>query len=118
MTYVDGFVIPIKKDQLEAYRQIAEKACKVWMEHGALEYKECVIDDDNIHGTRPFAQAADSQQSEIVIFAYIVYQSRAHRDEVNAKVMADPRINEQGPETMPFDCKRMVCAGFKTIIEA
>ena len=118
MTYVDGFVIPIKGDGLETYRQIAEKACKVWMEHGALDYKECVIDDDHIKGMRPFAETAGAQAGETVIFAYIVYQSRAHRDAVNAKVMADPRMKEEEFEAMPFDCKRMAYGGFKTIVEA
>ena len=118
MTYVDGFVLAIKKDQQEAYRQIAEKACKVWMEYGALEYKECVIDHDNIEGMRSFTEASAAKSDEIAVFAFIVYKSREHRDEVNAKVMADPRINEQSAEKMPFDCSRMAYGGFKTIVEA
>ena len=117
MTYVDGFVLPVPENKIEKYRKIAKKAGKVWREHGALDYKECVIDDDSIHGMRSFAEAAGAKKGETVVLAYIVYKSRVHRDQVNKKVMADPRITEQGPDKMPFDCKRMAYGGFKTIVE-
>jgi uncharacterized protein YbaA (DUF1428 family) len=115
--YIDGFVIPLPKDKLEAYRGIAEKASVVWRDHGALDYRECVADDMDAKGMVPFPVMAQAGPDETVVFAYIVYRSREHRDEVNAKVMADPRISEMGgPEEMPFDCKRMACGGFTTIV--
>ena len=118
MTYVDGFVLPIPAGKIEDYRKIAENAGKVWLEYGALDYKECVVEHDNIESMRSFAEAANAKEGETVIFAYIVYKSREHRDEVNKKVMADPRIScGEGPEAMPFDCRRMAYAGFKTIVE-
>ncbi len=117
MTYVDGFVLPIPAESMEEYRQLAEKAGKVWMEHGALDYKECVIDHDGMEGVRSFVETAGAKKGETTVFAYIVYTSRAHRDEVNAKVMADPRIREHGPEKMPFDCKRMSYGGFDVIVD-
>lgn len=117
MAYVDGFVLPVAKDKLEAYRALAEGAGKIWIEHGALEYKECVLDDGAIPGVRPFAEAAGAGEGETVIFAYITYHSREHRDEVNQKVMADPRIQCHDPSTMPFDCARMAYSGFKAIVE-
>lgn len=118
MSYVDGFVIPIEGDKLERYKQLAETACLVWKEHGALDYKECVVDDDNIEGVRSFAEMSGAGEGDTVIFSYIVFKSREHRDEVNEKVMADPRIKEGcTPEDMEFICKRMAYAGFRTIIE-
>lgn len=118
MTYVDGFVIPVPEGELENYREMAENAGKIWMEHGALDFKECVIDDDTAEGMRSFAETAGAKEGEIVVFSYIVFKSREHRDEVNKKVMDDPRIKcEQGPEKMPFDCARMAYGGFKTIVE-
>ena len=118
MTYVDGFVVPIKKDGLEMYKKMATTAKDVWMEFGALDYKECVIDDDNIQGMRSFAQTANVKDDEIVIFAYITYKSREDRDAINKKVMADPRLQDC-PEQMKewFDCSRMSYGGFKTIVE-
>ena len=118
MPYVDGFLLPIRKNKLEAYRKISRAAGKVWREHGALDYKECVADDIKIKGTAPFAKAAGAKGGETVIFAFIVYKSRAHRDAVNKKVMKDPRIGAQMNEkSMPFDVKRMLYGGFKVFVD-
>lgn len=117
--YVDGFVIPIQKDQIEAYRLIAEKAAAVWKEHGALEFIETVGDDLEVNEMVAFPQLAGCGPDETVVFSWIIYESREHRDAVNAKVMADPRMDEMmSPDSQPFDCKRMACGGFKTIVEA
>lgn len=115
MAYVDGFVLVVPKRKLPAYRRLASKAGKVWMELGALEYRECVGDDLDIKGTLPFPRMAKAKAGETVIFSWILYRSRAHRDRVNAKVMKDPRIARMsGP--MPFDMKRMAYGGFKTLV--
>lgn len=115
MAYVDGFVLVVPKRKLPAYRRLASKAGKVWMELGALEYRECVGDDLNIKGTLPFPRMAKAKAGETVIFSWITYRSRAHRDRVNAQVMKDPRIARMsGP--MPFDMKRMAYGGFKTLV--
>jgi uncharacterized protein YbaA (DUF1428 family) len=118
MAYVDGFVLPIPKKNVAAYRRIAAKAGKIWREHGALDYKECVGDDLNIKMGVPFGKLAKLKPSETVVFAYILYKSREHRDRVNAKVMKDPRLTSMGPEKMPFDIKRMTYGGFKVIVDA
>jgi uncharacterized protein YbaA (DUF1428 family) len=116
--YVDGFVLPVPKKKMNAYRRIAQKASRIWKEHGALDYKECVGDDLNIKFCLPFPKGIKSKAGETVVFSYIVYKSRAHRDAVNAKVMKDPRIASMcDPKDMPFDCKRMLYGGFKTIVE-
>lgn len=117
MAYVDGFLVPVPKDKLDAYMAIAEAASKVWIDHGALDYKECVLDDDNIHMMRSFHDAAALQEGETAVFAYIVYHSREDRDAINAKVMEDPRIVDHCKD-MPFDVKRMAYAGFKGVVEA
>ena len=118
MAYVDGFVIPVPKKNVEAYRSIARKAGKVWKEHGALEYRECAGDDLKIHGVALFPRAARAKSNETVIFSWIVYKSRAHRDRVNAKVMKDPRLQSMGdPNKMPFDVKRMVYGGFRVLVD-
>jgi uncharacterized protein YbaA (DUF1428 family) len=117
--YVDGFVLPLPKDKIEEYKVIAEKASKVWKEYGALEYRECIGEDMEIKDVLNFPALANAGPDETVVFAYITYNSREHRDEVNAKVMADPRMNEMcTPESMPFDCKKMAMGGFTTIVEA
>lgn len=116
MPYVDGFVLPVPTKKLDAYRRIAQKASKVWREHGALDYKECVGDDLNVKFGLPFPKNMKAKRGESIVFAYIVYKSRAHRDKVNAKAMKDPRIAQMSPESMPFDHKRMVWGGFKTIV--
>ena len=117
--YIDGFVIPVPKKKLAAYFRIARKASKVWRDHGALEYRECVGDDLHIKPCPPFLKGIKSKPGETVVFAYIVYKSHAHRDKVNAKVMKDPRLHEMcDPKDMPFDCARMLYGGFKTVVEA
>lgn len=118
-TYVDGFVIPLPKDKIEEYRLIAEKAGAIWREHGALDYYECIGDDLEVKDMVAFPQLANTGPDETVVFSWIVYKSREHRDEVNAKVMADPRLHEmmEGSEH-PFDCKRMAYGGFKVLVHA
>ncbi len=116
-TYVDGFVIPIPKDKVDEYRSIASAAGKIWMEHGALEYRECIGEDLQTEHGAGFPKIAGCAPHETVVFAWIVYESREHRDKVNAAVMEDPRIKEMGPETMPFDCGRMAYGGFQTIVQ-
>jgi uncharacterized protein YbaA (DUF1428 family) len=117
--YVDGFVIPVPKKNLPAYFKIAKKAAKVWREHGALDYKECVGDDLNVKMTMPFPKGIRAKSGETVVFSYIVFKSRAHRDKVNAKVMKDPRLATMcDPDAMPFDCSRMLYGGFKVMVSA
>lgn len=117
MTYVDGFVLPVPKKQLGAYRRMSTAASKVWKKYGALEYMECAGDDLKPKGVVPFGRAFKLKPSETVVFSWIVYKSRTHRDRVNAKVMKDPRIVKMMNEPMPFDGKRMVYGGFKVIVE-
>ncbi len=117
--YVDGFVLPLPKDKIEGYRKVAEKAGEIWKEHGALEYIECVGDDMEIQDMLAFPKLANVGPDETVVFAWIVFESREHRDAVNAKVMADRRMKELcGPDKVDFDCKRMAYGGFKIIVEA
>jgi uncharacterized protein YbaA (DUF1428 family) len=117
--YVDGFVLPVPRKKVNAYRRMAQKASKIWREHGALEYRECLGDDLDVKMAMPFTRGIKVKPGETVVFAWIVYQSRAHRDRVNAKVMKDPRIAGMcDPKDMPFDTKRMLYGGFKTIVEA
>lgn len=119
MSYIDGFVLPVPKKNLAAYKRLAQKASKLWREHGALEYHECVGDDLAVSLGVPFTKLARTKPGETVVFAYITYKSRAHRDKVNAKVIKDPRIATMcDPKKMPFDCKRMAYGGFKIIVEA
>jgi uncharacterized protein YbaA (DUF1428 family) len=115
MAYVDGFIAPIPKDKLEQYRTIATLAQSVWLEHGALDYKEWVADDVKPGETTSFPQSVKLEPGETVVFAWIVYESREQRDAVNAKVMADPRMN-MGPDAMPFDAKRMIYGGFAPFV--
>jgi uncharacterized protein YbaA (DUF1428 family) len=118
MRYVDGFVLPIPKNKLQLYRQIARKAGKVWREHGALEYRECAGDDLRIKGVVPFPRVVRLRRGETVAFSWITYKSRAHRDRVNAKVMKDPRLaSMMDPKSMPFDMRRMVYGGFRVLVE-
>ena len=118
MRYVDGFVVPVPTDKLPAYRRMAQKAGKVWMEHGALEYVECVADDVKPGKRTSFPQSVKLKSDEVVVFSYIVYKSRAQRDRIMAKVMKDPRLADMmDPKTMPFDAKRMFYGGFKTLVE-
>jgi uncharacterized protein YbaA (DUF1428 family) len=118
MPYVDGFLIPVPKNKVEAYRRISRKAGRVWRGHGALEYRECLGEDLEVKMGVPFPRAARVKPGETVIFSWIVYKSRAHRDRVNARVMKDPRIEAMmDPKAMPFDVKRMSYGGFTTIID-
>jgi uncharacterized protein YbaA (DUF1428 family) len=116
--YVDGFVAPVPKRNVAAYRRMARKAGKIWLEHGALEYRECVGDDVKPGKVTSFPQAVKLKSDETVVFSWIVYRSRAQRDRVNAKVMADPRLTGMmdGKE-MPFDAKRMFWGGFEVIVD-
>ena len=118
MAYADGFVIPVPKKNVEAYRKIARLASKVWLEHGALEYYECIGDDLKVPAQfTGFGQMAGLKKNETVVFAWIVYKSKAHRDKVNAKVMADPRLKKV-PQPMPSDHARMAFGGFEVIVKA
>jgi uncharacterized protein YbaA (DUF1428 family) len=115
--YVDGFVVPVPKKNLAAYRRMAQKAGRVWRDHGALEYIECVADDVKRGQWTSFPRSVKLKPSETVVFSYIVYKSRSQRDRVNAKVMKDPRpADMMDPKAMPFDGKRMFWGGFKTIV--
>lgn len=117
MSYVDGFVLAVPKDNLAEYRKIARKAGKIWLEHGALEYRECVADDVQPGKQTSFPQSVKLKPGEVVVFSYIVYKNRATRDRVNAKVMADPRLaSMMEGKNMPFDGKRMIYGGFKTLV--
>ena len=116
--FVDGYVLPIPKKHVETYRRIAQKAGRIWREHGALEYRECVGDDLNVKGVVPFPRLMECKPGETVVFAWIVFKSRAHRDRVNAKVMKDPRLAAMDPKSMPFDAKRMAYGGFRVLVEA
>lgn len=117
--YVDGFVLPVPRRRIDAYRRMARKAGRIWREHGALEYRECAGDDLNVKNGMPFPRGIRTKPGETVVFAWIVYRSRAHRDRVNAKVMKDPRLADMmDPKAMPFDCKRMLYGGFKVIVDA
>ncbi len=113
--YVDGFVLPLPKKNIEKYREVSGQAGAMWREHGALEYHECVADDVKTGELTSFPQAVNLKPDETVVFAWITYKSREHRDEVNAKVMSDPRMKE--PMDMPFDMKRMIFGGFKSIVD-
>lgn len=118
MSYVDGFVLPVPKKNIPAYRRLAQKAAKIWKEHGALEYRECVGDDLAVKFGLPFPRTIKVKPSETVVFSWIVYKSRAQRDRVNAKVMKDPRLATMcDPKNMPFDCKRMSWGGFKVLVQ-
>lgn len=120
--YIDGFVVPVPKDKIEAYRAMSAKASAIWKDHGALEYIEAVGDDLDAKEMTSFTTLAGTSPEETVVFAYIVYESREHRDAVNEKVMADPRMKETCPSQtggeMPFDWKRMAYGGFQAIVEA
>ena len=119
MSYVDGFLIPVPKKNLKAYRTMAQWGKKTWMKNGALDYKECVGDDLKNKWGKSFASVIKLKPGETVIFAYIVFKSRKHRDAVNKKVMSDPAMNDPDMmKKMPFDPKRMCYGGFKAIVEA
>jgi len=116
--YIDGFVIPVPKKKLAAYFRMAKKASKIWKEYGALDYKECVGDDLDVQMALPFPKGIKSKPGETVVFSYIVYKSRKQRDQVNARIMKDPRMHAMcDPKDMPFDCARMLYGGFKAVVE-
>lgn len=118
MSYVDGFVVPVPKAKLAAYRRSAERVGKIFREHGAIEFREWIADDVKMGKWTSFPRSVNRRPSETVVFAYIVYKSRAHRDQVSAKVMKDPRSAEMmDPKTLPFDAKRMIFGGFKLLTE-
>lgn len=119
MSYIDGFVLPVPRKNLAAYRRMARKAGKIWRELGALEYRECVGDDLNMEHGVPFPKQMKLKPGETVVFSWIVYKSRAHRDRVNAKIVKDPRIAKMmEPASMPFDLNRLSYGGFKVIVSA
>lgn len=115
--YVDGFVIVIPKKNILKYKKISKDAGKVWRDHGALDYKECVADEINSKFGLPFPKLTKVKPSETVIFSWITYKSKAHRNSVNKKVMKDPRIANIDPASMPFDHKRMSYGGFKVLVD-
>lgn len=116
--YVDGFVVPVPKKNLAAYRRIATKCGKIWREHGALAYYECVEDDVPPGKVTSFPMSVKLKKDEVVLFSWIVYKTRAQRDRINKKVMADPRLAAIcSPDKMPFDAKRMIFGGFKSIVQ-
>jgi uncharacterized protein YbaA (DUF1428 family) len=118
MGYVDGYVLPVPKRNLGAYRRMAAKAGRIWREHGAVEYRECVGDDLAVKGLMPFPRQMRLKRGETVLFSWIVFKSRAHRDRVNAKVMKDRRLaGSMDPKAMPFDVKRMVYGGFRVLVD-
>jgi uncharacterized protein YbaA (DUF1428 family) len=119
MAYVDGFVVPVPRKNLKAYRRMAQTAAKVWRDHGALEVRECIADDVKVGKRTSFPRSVKLKPGETVVFSYISYKSRAQRDRVNAKVMKDPRLAKMmNPAAMPFDGKRMIFGGFKVVIDA
>ena len=115
--YVDGFVLAVPKKNLGAYRRMAAKSGRIWMEYGALAFRECVADDVKPGKLTSFPQSVKLKPNETVVFAWVTYKSRKDRDRINAKVMADPRSANMNPATMKFDGKRMFFGGFKAIIE-
>ena len=118
MEYVDGFVLPLPKKNVNEYKRIARLAGKVWRDHGALDYRECVADDISVGKRTSFPRSVKMKSGETVVFAWITYKSRKERDRINKKVMKDPRLAKMmDPKKMPFDARRMFWGGFKTIVE-
>lgn len=118
MAYVDGFVLPVPRRKLDAYRRLARFAGKIWKEYGALEYVECVADDVKPGKWTSFPQSVKLRKGEIVVFSYIVYKSRSQRDRIMKKIMVEPRFKKyMDPKNMPFDGKRMIWGGFRTIVK-
>jgi uncharacterized protein YbaA (DUF1428 family) len=116
MPYVDGFVLAVPEANIAAYKKMSSKAGKIWMEHGALSYVECVADDVPEGKTTSFPRSVKLKEGEVVVFSWITYKSRAHRDAVLKKVMSDPRL-QNDMKNMPFDTKRMIYGGFKSILD-
>jgi uncharacterized protein YbaA (DUF1428 family) len=116
--YVDGFVVPVPRANLEAYRRMSERCAEVWIEYGALQYRECRGDDVKPGTLTSFPQSVQLKDDEVVVFSWIVYRNREERDRINEKVMADPRLKDMmDPAHLPFDGKRMFWGGFETIVE-
>ena len=119
MRYVDGFLLAVQKKNWAVYRRLAQKASNIWREYGAVDYKECAGDDLKVKMGVPFTRPMKVRSGETVVFSYIVYKSRAHRNTVNKKIMKDPRLKDMcDPKNMPFDVKRMCYGGFKVLVEA
>jgi uncharacterized protein YbaA (DUF1428 family) len=117
MAYVDGFIVPVPKRKLAAYRALARRAAKVWREHGAIEYREWVADDVKVGKRTSFPRSVKLKPGETVVFSWIVYKSRAQRDSINKKVMKDPRLADMmDSKSLPFDGKRMIYGGFKLLV--
>lgn len=117
--YVDGYVIPVPKGKIKEYTRLAKIGCKVWMRHGALDYRECVVEDPKVFCGPGFPKGIRVKRGETVVFSYVVYKSRKHRDQVNAKVMQDPELCAgMDPKKMPFDHRRMLFGGFTTLVGA
>lgn len=118
MPYVDGFVVPVPRDNIDAYRAMSERCGAIWRELGALEFRECMADDVKPGKWTSFPQSVNLEENEVVFFSWITYNSREERDEINDKVMKDPRMAEMmKPESMPFDGKRMIYGGFKMVVD-
>ncbi|MDO8438666.1 MAG: DUF1428 domain-containing protein [Telluria sp.] len=118
MPYIDGFVVPVPRAKIDDYRAMSIKCGKIWRELGALEFRECIADDVKPGKLTSFPQSVDLQEGEVVFFSYIVYNNRAERDAINAKVMEDPRMKDMmDPATMPFDGKRLIYGGFETMVD-
>ncbi len=118
MAYVDGFLLAVPRRKLQEYRRLAQRAGKVWREHGALEFRECVADDVQMGEVTSFPRSVQLEQGEIVVFSWIVFESREHRDRVNAEAMKDARLEDMmKPEAMPFDGKRMIYGGFAVMLD-
>jgi uncharacterized protein YbaA (DUF1428 family) len=119
MPYVDGFIVAVPKKNLDAYVRMAKRSGKVWREHGALDYREWVADDVKVGKRTSFPRSVKLKPDETVVFSWITYKSRAHRDRVNKKVMADKRLADMmNPRTLPFDAKRMIYGGFESLVKA
>ena len=118
MQYVDGFIVPVPKKNIAAYKALARKAGKIWKEYGALDYRECIAEDVKVGKLTSFPRSVKIKPGETVVFSWIVYKSRAHRDRVNAKVMKDPRLaGMMDTKSLPFDGKRMIYGGFETLLK-
>jgi len=117
MAYVDGYVLPLAKKSVPAYRRLARQAGRIWREHGALEFRECIGEDLNVAMGLPFPKRVKLKRGETVVFSWIMFRSRRHRDGVNAKVMKDKRIASLDPTSMPFDVKRMTYGGFEVLVD-
>ncbi len=116
--YVDGLVVPVPEENLDSYLEMSREAGKIWREHGALEFRECVADDVPMGESRSSHAASSSSKGKIVVFSWIVFESREHRDRVNAEVMKDPRLEDMmKPEALPFDGKRMIYGGFRVAVD-